>query len=57
MGGYMRLLLKIRSSIYSPAVSETDLSYCEIMYLVPAFICVMRKHKDRRLQLFPPKKV
>jgi len=53
----MRLLLKIRSSIYSPAVSETDLSYCEIMYLVPAFICVMRKHKDRRLQLFPPKKV
>lgn len=53
-GGYMKLLSKIRSSIYSPAVSETDLS-CEIRYVVPAFICVMRKHKDRMLQLFPPK--
>lgn len=53
----MRLPPKVRPSIRIPAVSETDLSRCEIMYVVLAFICRMRKHKDRRLQRFHQKKL
>lgn len=49
----MRFLPKIRSFVRCPAVFETDLSCWEMVYLVPAFIFVMRKGKDRKIRLFP----
>lgn len=49
----MRFLPKIRSFVRCPAASETDLSCWEMVYLVPVFIFVMRKGKDRKIRLFP----